>query len=89
MIDLVGDLFEKTKEREKERERERERERGSAEAVTFSSSRIGPPLPRDDLVNTNTNTLKRQKGMWGSESVCQRSHVSLRGVLPSPVLCRE
>ena len=23
-------------------------------------------------------TLRRQKGMWGSESVCQRSHVSLR-----------
>jgi len=25
------------------------------------------------------HTLKRQKGMWGSESVCQRSGVSPRG----------
>lgn len=63
----------------------KERFRRVSGSVRFLPPRIDPHSL--DLVNTNT--LKRQKGMWGSESVCQRSHVSLRGVLPSPGLCRE
>lgn len=63
-------------------------------AADASSSWLSPPSSSSSHLPTRMrsreHTLKRQKGMWGSESVCQRSGVSLRRrVLPSPALCQE